>query len=538
MEKILKNIKPVLFYITMFSFLFAMSCFFNGVDPDYWARLLQGKAFFELGHILKQDPFSYINTLTWYDHEWGSSVIFYFIQSHFNWLGIIFLKTILLFLILFFIIQSIKLQNIKHTKTPYNIVIFFFILHSMYTLIISSIRCHYFTFMFFTMFIYMLELVRHKNKNMLLFLFPPIMLIWNNIHGGCVAGLGLILLYAIGEFLNKKPYAKYLYTFLASSLMLFINPYGIEYVKYLIKATTMKRPMIMEWQNPFFESKAKELLKFKINYIIGFLLLLTSFIRTKIVNKQNIDYTKYLVLIVGAYLSFKYIKHSPFFVIIMSIFLYDEFYFVFNTLIYKLRNLFHLNNKTFVNVVILLKETLMYSFILVASFILIFTSTYKPAIVASFYPYKIVEFLKINKLNGTILNEFGLGSYLCYKLYPYNLIYMDGRYEELYSNNTFMIVQNFYFGTKQWEKALNTDPAYIIVNEKAKVYKKLKDDKKKRYVPIYKDWVYVLFTKTKYKQKKYIQPTNDLRYYNDHIFDIQFKFTDKMYRDDKLIEFK
>lgn len=522
----------------MFGFLFAMSCFFNGVDPDYWAKLLQGKAFFELGHILKQDPYSFMESPFWYDHEWGSSIVFYFIQSHFSWLGIIFLKSILLFLILFFIIQSIKLQNIKNTKTPYNIVIFFFILHSMYTLITSGIRCHYFTFMFFTMFIYMLELVRHKNKNWLLFLFPPIMLLWNNLHGGCVAGLGLIFLYAIGEFLNKKPFAKYIYTFLASSLMLFINPYGVNYVKYLISATTMKRPLIMEWQNPFLERKANELLKFKINYIIGFLLLLTSFVRTKIINKKNIDYTKYLILIVTAYLSFKYIKHSPFFVITMSVFLYDEFYFVFNTLIYKLRNLFHLNNKTFINVTILLKEILVYGFVLLGSFVIIFASPYKPAIVGSFYPYKIVEFFKINNLTGTVLNEFGIGSYLCYKLYPHNLVYMDGRYEAAYSEKTFDVLEHFYLATKYWENVLKTEPAYIIVNKKSKVFEKLKNDKKKRYVIIYQDEMYALFTKTKYKRKKYKQPTSDLNYYNEHIFDMRFKFTDKIYRDGKLIEFK
>lgn len=538
MEKIFKNLKPFLFYITMFIFLLAMSCFFNGVDPDYWAKLLQGKAFFELGHILKEDPYSYMQSPFWYDHEWGSSIVFYYIQSHFNWLGIIILKTTLLFLILFFIIQSIKLQNIKYTKTPYNILIFFFIFHSMYTLIISGIRCHYFTFMFFTMFIYMLELVRHKNKNKLLFLFPPIMLIWNNLHGGCVAGLGLILLYAVGEFLNKKPFIKYLYTFLASAVMLFINPYGVEYVKYLISATTMERPMILEWQNPFLDRKVNQLLKFKVNYIIGFLLLLVSFIRTKIVCKQRIDFTKYLVLLVTAYLSFNHIKHSPFFVITTAIFLYDEFYFVFNGIIHKIRDLLHLNNKTFVNVIILLKETLMYIFVLVASSILIFASDYKPRIVGTFYPYKIVEFLKINNLTGTVLNEFGIGSYLCYKLYPYNLIYMDGRYEAAYADNTFQVLQHFYLATESWEAALKTQPAYIIINEKSKIYKKVINDKEKRYTPIYKDRVYVLFTKTKYKKNNYKQPVKDLKYYNEHMFDIRFKFTDKIYRDGKLIEFK
>ena len=115
---------------------------------------------------------------------------------------------------------------------------------------------------------------------------------------------------------------------------------------------------------------------------------------------------------------------------------------------------------------------------------------------------------------------------------------MDGRYEAAYSEKTFDVLEHFYLATKYWEKVLKTEPAYIIVNKKAKVFENIKNDKKKRYVIIYQDEKYALFTKTKYKRKNYKQPTSDLNYYNEHIFDLRFKFTDKIYRDGKLIEFK
>ena len=39
---------------------------------------------------------------------------------------------------------------------------------------------------------------------------------------------------------------------------------------------------------------------------------------------------------------------------------------------------------------------------------------------------------RINNMNGNILAPFDMGSYITYKLFPNNLIYMDGRYEEVY----------------------------------------------------------------------------------------------------------
>ena len=61
----------------------------NTIDPDYWARLLQGNAFWLNGIIMKEDIFSYTKTHHWIDHEWGSSVVFSFIQNNFGFIGIL-----------------------------------------------------------------------------------------------------------------------------------------------------------------------------------------------------------------------------------------------------------------------------------------------------------------------------------------------------------------------------------------------------------------------------------------------------------------
>ena len=87
--------RKFLFYILSFIFIYALALVHNTIDMDFWARIIQGNAFWSLGHILKQDPFSYTQTHIWLDHEWGASVIFSFIQNHFGYLGITLFRSLL-----------------------------------------------------------------------------------------------------------------------------------------------------------------------------------------------------------------------------------------------------------------------------------------------------------------------------------------------------------------------------------------------------------------------------------------------------------
>ena len=62
-------------------------------------------------------------------------------------------------------------------------------------------RCQLFSFVFFSIFLYILEATRVKKATKLIWLLPFITIIWNNLHGGVVSGLGLIGMYFVGAIL-------------------------------------------------------------------------------------------------------------------------------------------------------------------------------------------------------------------------------------------------------------------------------------------------------------------------------------------------
>ena len=99
----------LLYYVWILTLIIVFAFASNNIDPDFWARIIQGDAFWQLGHILKSDIFSYIPTHIWYDHEWGASIILSFVLRHFGYCGIFLLRVLLASFIICFIFKSIIL---------------------------------------------------------------------------------------------------------------------------------------------------------------------------------------------------------------------------------------------------------------------------------------------------------------------------------------------------------------------------------------------------------------------------------------------
>ncbi len=459
----------------------------NTIDPDYWARLLQGNAFWLNHSIMKQDIFSYTDTHFWLDHEWGSSIVFSFLQNNFGFIGVLFFKILLLFIIFLLVIKTIELQTQKNNNL-YNIIIFTLTLYSLSTLSQSWLRCHFFTFFFFTLFLYILELVRKQGNNKLLLLLPPLMLIWSNMHGGCVSALGMLFIYTIGEFLNKKQFKYYLFSLIGCFAVMFINPYGTDYVKFIFMASTMPRPYITEWLSPFLDKPVDFMICFKITYII-FL-----FIIIKNLKNLKYDYTKLLLLIACAVVSFKNIKSTPFFIITSLVFLYEYIVVYFSD-----------KKNKFIEVG------------LMAVFLIFAAKSISPSFFLSCQPYKAVEFLKINNLKGKILAPLDMGSYIAYKLYPNNTIYMDGRYEEVYFDETKNLLDNFYNAKQNREDIFYIKPDYIITPSDALINDFLL--KRKDYKLTYRDEYNWIFIEEKSQKRIYKLPSNNILYYAKTAFD-------------------
>jgi hypothetical protein len=73
-------------------------------------------------------------------------------------------------------------------------------------------------------------------------------MLWTNLHGGFVAGLGLISVYAAAACIERKNWKAMLGTAVGCWLATLINPNGIKYWQVLLPALTHPRLEITEWQ--------------------------------------------------------------------------------------------------------------------------------------------------------------------------------------------------------------------------------------------------------------------------------------------------
>lgn len=504
--------KAIIFYIIFFLFCLGYCTTADSYDFDLWARLIAGMSVVQSGMVLKQDFLSYTPTHTWFDHEWGSGVIFYLTQHFFSSAGIIILQTVLLFLTFFFITKIVDLKGVK-TTSAYNFLFYFFAFHAMSMSFMEPIRCQLFSFLFFAIFIYILELAR-KDINKPLWSLPLLMIFWNNLHGGCVAGIGLIILYIIGEFLNRAPVKKYIFALIPTVLVLVINPWGISYLTFLAGAATMQRPDVMEWWGLFSKFYMYKYMKFKIFTLA--LLLTEVFAISKVNFSKNIDKTKFLILLTTLILAINHVKLTPFFVIASVCFVYDDFYTMFNGWLAKI-NLSEGFEKR--------KEAIVYIFIVLYAFSSVVTNPFLTLANFKKYPLKEIEFVKINNIKGNLLINFGLGSYASYKLYPNNLIFMDGRYEEVYPDFMLPMMKKFYLQIEGKDELLKKFPTDIIIMEKyypAYVFLKTSKD----WHLAYEGKDFGVFVKSQ-TVKSYKNPSEDSKYYRKTLFDTNIKFLPK-----------
>ena len=367
-----------------------------------------------------------------------------------------------------------------------------------------------FSFLFFTLYIYIFELAR-KGNNKPLFLIPLITILWNNIHGGVVAGIGLMGMYALGEFLNRRPYKKYLLTLVISAITLFINPWGYEYIKFLLMANTMERTHIVEWWGLFSKYHLFKQIPFKL-FMLGSLAVESVYIFKNIKSEgfkqwyNNADKVKYIVLLSTLYLAISHVKLLPFFAIASVCFIYEDFY--------KLIGNVELPKW---------KDKAVYILLIAVSIFTLSAKEISLPVGLKNYPVKEVEFVKINNLKGRILVNFGLGSYVSYKLYPDNLIFMDGRYEEVYYDYMVPMLKEFCLAYPHWKEILEYFPPDIIIIENYyPIYNVLKASNDWKLV--YEGDIFGVFVPKDKASEKFKMPTNDINYYKNTLFNTGINF--------------
>ena len=159
-------------------------------DPDLWGYLSFGRIFWESGFFPFQDIFSYTPTKPlWVYHEWLTGVIFYPIIKHTGPAGLQFLRYLIIILTAYLIYKTALKKGANALSVLISLCPAMVLISFGYS---SVVRAQIFTYLFFILTVFIIECARKDQKWLILTWLVPIQLLWCNLHGGFITGLGII----------------------------------------------------------------------------------------------------------------------------------------------------------------------------------------------------------------------------------------------------------------------------------------------------------------------------------------------------------
>jgi hypothetical protein len=467
------NLKTAVALLIIADALFFLST--TTADADLWGYLAFGRLFWGRGHFPYTDVFAYVPTLNlWVYHEWLTGVLFYPIYQIMGGVGLQLRKYLLGLATIGLVYLTARRRG--SDSGPAALVLFATI--PLISIGYGPVRAQVFTYFFFALYLYLLETARLTKQWHRLWLLVPIQVVWCNLHGGFLAGLGLVLLYALGEALSRHNFRPYLWWFLLAAAASLINPYGLRYWSYLFHAITMPRPDITEWVSIIAGYRTgyldpREFFNCLALIYVGFMLAWWARWR---------EITPMLVLLVTLFLGLRHIRHLVFFGLAFEVYLPVLLTAYFQKLMQRP------GLKIWVPRLVRKTPTLVLVVLLIGLFsyriancnplqlkIPAEPNAHSPT--DMYYPVGAVEYIQRMHLSGKLLVRFGWGEYCLWKLYPQCRIAIDGRYETVYPHKVTKPYFNFLFARKGWLKFLQEyPPNMILIDIRSALYTRLSND--------------------------------------------------------------
>ncbi|MFP3868262.1 MAG: hypothetical protein ACLFUU_08885 [Desulfobacteraceae bacterium] len=439
-----------------------------------------GRLFWETGKFPYQDVFSYVPTLeTWVYHEWLTGVIFYPLYQAFGAAGLQLLK----YGLGLATAGLIYLNAVRRGASPPAAAFMLFLVSGFLSIGYSPVRAQVFTFFFFALSIYLLETARLTRRWRWLWPLVLIQVPWCNLHGGFVAGLGLVALYTLGEALSRRPWWPYLGILLLAGLATLINPYGLKYWTYIIYAVTMPRPEITEW--------ASVVKAYQKGFIgigeLGYILSVLIFSALLIIWGRWREITAGLIVAVTLYLGLTHIRHLALFLIVLGAYLpvlVTAFFERLKSIPWIKAIPQRLGWKVILLLILSLIGINSYQFLNQQPLSLkILSKMERPEGTRMYYPVGGIEYIQRHRLSGKLLTWFEWGEYLFWSLYPQCRVALDGRYETVYPEAVNQAYFDFLNGRPNWQQFLSHyPPDMILIKVPAKIYDLLQNHPQWRQV--------------------------------------------------------
>jgi hypothetical protein len=418
-------------------------------DPDLFARVSMGRLVEKLRSVPLHDPFAFTAKLPmWIDHEWFSGVVFYQIASQWGDAGLIVLKLLISGWTAVLLVRASILYSPRASGRVLWAAIC--ILEASY-LWGSTIRCQVFTYFTLALIYYGLAQYRALRVRRYLALIPLASLALVNMHGGYALSLIVLSLMTLCAIIEGKPWRLLFVVTSLSALAPLATPYGFrDFVGYLIRALSMERPTITEWAPLSSDvGGCARVALIVVPLLVGILMA---------ARRSKLDLTALVLLGFSFYCGVSHIRFIGFAMLTAVVFGASYV----GDAIELLRRTFGVRTSTIERV-----SAFACALVVVTMGAQCFIALVQPRtwrLDTSGYPLAAVEWLRESGAAGRLLVDFNNGSLAQWRLYPRFLVSMDGRYEEVYTNETVELVsQAFLPHTSEGAAALRQiSPTHIL----------------------------------------------------------------------------
>jgi hypothetical protein len=467
MVKDTKNwLKPALGFLVVMGVLRNLSN--TRADVDLWGYMAFGRLFWQTGRFPYHDVFSYVPTLhPWIYHEWLTGVLFYPLYETLGGPGLQLVK----YALGLSTAGLIYLTARRRGAGPLAAGLGIWMVQSFLIVGYSPVRAQAFTYGFFALYLFLLERARQTGNWRGLWLLPPAMLFWCNLHGGFLAGLGLIGFYALGEGLARRPWRPYAVVLGLAILVTLINPYGPAYWQYVVRATMMPRPEITEWAS-LLSAYRQGLIGFtELFYFLAIIVFagcLAWWARWR-------DSTALLALGVTLYLGVSHQRHMVFFLLLAGAYLpllLSQYFKVFKERPEVQAAWARLGWRLPCLGVVALALVIGVNIFREPPWAIKTVPLPGEGVTARvYYPVGAVDYIRRQRLAGKLLLGFNWGEYALWSLYPDCRVALDGRYETVYPDEVCEAYWKFINGRPGWRGFLERyPPDMVLVDIRAPIY--------------------------------------------------------------------
>lgn len=460
----------------MFLVIFLVVLVFNDLrDPDYWWHLATGEYILEHGSLPDGDMFSYtFEGRPWVLHEWLFQVILALAHQVAGDFGVHALTAGLTVWAL-----AIAHGAARHFLPDHRVLLILLTLAVTVLLVMAAHpRPQLFSYVFFSAYLGILLAYRYRGEMKGLWLLPPIMVLWVNLHGAYPVGLVLIALFALAEggaLLGwqapegmrrmKTLFGVGVATLLASA----VNPDHVLHWLYPFQIAGMKvaQSGLLEWESP----------NFHLAYAKLFLFLVLGYLVVGSFRRRRPDLAELLVPGFFAVMGFIAVRHMPLAVLALLPFMARAL--ADGPLDELKRNggrvgmwwERHVSSGTALG-----DREYVFNWVLAAVVTLALLAIYQVRQADSVerlnesLPVKAADYILSSGIEGNMFNTYHYGGYLIHRLWPGRQVFIDGRadlYGDAFIREEYDVIHD---GRPGWGAAMERHAiAYVICEHNAPI---------------------------------------------------------------------